>query len=181
VCKIIYHGGLHGKKRPIHLLIHAIRHVKNKNIKLILAGSDPEHLEKLATSLGVKDRVYFTGFLTHDVLFSILEYCDVGIICMNPKYLDGHVTSFVKLYEYFMFGLPVLATPMKNLEGLDECVEFWRSSRELAAKINEYCKNSDKIQEISKKVKKIAQENNWFIECKSLEDLYRQISRELIR
>ncbi|MHA1313692.1 MAG: glycosyltransferase [Candidatus Helarchaeota archaeon] len=176
IFKVIYHGGLAGRKRPIRLLIKAMQYLKNERIILVIAGSKYDALKELAIELGVADSVHFTGFLTHDILFTILEKCDAGIICMDPKYLDGHVTSFVKLYEYFALGLPVLATPMYNLREVDDFITYWNSPKSLAEKIIECVKNKEKLLSISKEVKKYARQNNWQAECHSLKEAYELLS-----
>lgn len=175
IFKVIYHGGLGGEKRPVWLLVKAMKYLKNKDIKLVLVGSKYEELAKLALNEQVSKDVHFTGFLTHDVLFSVIEKCNLGVVCINPKFIDGHISSFVKLYEYFSLGLPILSTNLYNLREYGDFITFWDSPKDLAEKIIELRSKKEYLLSLSAKVRRYGKQHDWVNECQKLKKIYEMI------
>ncbi|CEP68828.1 Glycosyl transferase, family 1 [Moorella glycerini] len=83
---------------------------------LVIVGDGPERgrLEKLATALGVTDRIYFTGARCKEETLAFMAACDVFVL--NSIY-EGlpHV-----VLEAMILGLPVVATAVG---GTPEVVE----------------------------------------------------------
>jgi len=104
---ILYLGRLHPKKCPEDV-VKAFPKVIQKvpNAKLVIAGkgSEKEKLEKIVTELKFQGKVIFTGFVSENEKWSLLERCDIFV-------LPSVVEAFgIALIEAMACGKPVIAT-----------------------------------------------------------------------
>jgi len=110
-------GPWHGADVAVSALTHL-----PANVRLIMIGDGVERLPtmELATSLGVADRVQWTGRLDHSDAISRLAACDV-LICPHVD-LKGQrfFGSPTKVFEYLALGKPIVAS---RLEQLDEVLD----------------------------------------------------------
>jgi glycosyltransferase involved in cell wall biosynthesis len=103
--------------KRINDAITALAQISHTNVKLVIIGSgNPEALEKLASGLGLKDRVLFFGAST-DVR-SCLRYFDIGLLCSES---EGFSNAIV---EYQFSGLPVICS---NVGGNPEAIEHGKT------------------------------------------------------
>jgi glycosyltransferase involved in cell wall biosynthesis len=111
--KFIYIGRLDEEKR-VDVLIHAMKKVRNPDIRLLLAGggSKEKNLRELVDSLNLQDRVIFLGNVSRLQVNDILHTCDVFIM---PG--DGESLSIATL-EAMACGLPVIAADSMALPEL---------------------------------------------------------------
>ncbi len=115
--RILYVGRLVAVKgQPV--LLEALAGLGRRGVeaRLTLVGEGPERasLERLAESLGVSDRVTFTGALSHDRVHE--EYARANAFCL-PSFAEGVP---VVLMEAMAIGLPVVTT---RIAGIPELVE----------------------------------------------------------
>lgn len=97
-------------------LLRAFRHVLDAGIdgELCLAGDGPirEELKRMASELGIEDKVAFPGLIPPDQVPALLEQTDVMVIA-------SHYETFgVVAAEALMAGVPVVATR----SGGPECI-----------------------------------------------------------
>lgn len=96
------------KRKRIDLLIEAFKLVseKNKNVYLTIVGDGPERssLEKQAETLGINNRILFTGRLERSGIAVELDKADCFVL---PSDLETFGVVYV---EAMMKGLPVIAT-----------------------------------------------------------------------
>lgn len=104
---IIYSGGL-GRRKNVGLLLKAFKELLRHypHLQLRIAGAFPEQTEYpfIAHSLGISDKVEFTGYIPDEQ--------------MNAFYNSGDLMIYTSLYEGFGFapleamaaGVPVLTT-----------------------------------------------------------------------
>jgi len=95
-------------------LIHAIRILdpKLKDIKLLVVGEgqDKEHFKEMSESLGLKEKVHFTGWVEQE---EIKTYMRAGDIFVGPSKAasDGWVEAQgLTFIEAMAAGVPVIAT-----------------------------------------------------------------------
>ena len=89
--------------------------------RLSVAGSGPlrEELEQLATTLGVADRVRFTGRLDRDQMAALYREADLSL---NPSHVDNMPNSVL---ESLASGVPVVST---DVGGVPFIVEHGRTA-----------------------------------------------------
>lgn len=103
--KLLAFVGRLGKEKNVDLLIEAIARVKTPNAKLLVVGNGPyrRELEEHIATLGVRDRVIFTDYLTRP---------DVRAAYHNSEALFFASTSETQglvIAEAMASGLPVVA------------------------------------------------------------------------
>ena len=94
------------KHKRVDLIIKALKYVKNKEIKLIIAGEGPElnNLMRYVKESGLEKRVSFLGRISDDQL--IKNYAECGAVFYSPYNEDyGFVTV-----EAFTSGKAVITT-----------------------------------------------------------------------
>jgi teichuronic acid biosynthesis glycosyltransferase TuaC len=92
------------ERKGHHLVIEALTHLPAA--RLLIAGDGPERptLERLATRLGVADRVRFLGRIAHDALAEVYGAADVLVLASSR---EGWANV---LLEAMACGTPVAAT-----------------------------------------------------------------------
>lgn len=85
------------------------------NVTLLIAGEGPEraNLERLASQLGLADRVRFLGQVAHEALASLYNAADISVLASSS---EGWANV---LLEAMACGTPVVAT---NVSGTPEVV-----------------------------------------------------------
>ena len=75
---------------------------------LIGRSDDLESLQDLAGRLGIGDRIWFTGFVPDEQMFSYLSTAD---ICVDPDPANplNEISTMIKMMEYLTLGKPVVA------------------------------------------------------------------------
>ena len=119
--KVCFVGNMNTGALLLDKVIESVSYIRDRtNLRLYLVGdgkSRPQ-LEELTKKLHLEDYVKFTGWMPKEKAFAYISACDV---CLLPfkKTFNANVSSPNKLFEYLIFGKPVimtsLATPKKLL------------------------------------------------------------------
>lgn len=80
---------------------------------LIGGGDSYDELVELAGTLGVTERVTFTGRVADETVFEILSTADIGL-CPDPLNSLNDVSTMNKTMEYMAFELPVVAFELRE-------------------------------------------------------------------
>jgi glycosyltransferase involved in cell wall biosynthesis len=107
--KIAYLGGFypwHGTKIAVKAFQRLICEGTNAQLIMIGDGSDLEDTKNLATSLGLEDKVVFTGALPPEKYGEILASCHIGL----SPYCGWSEYSGLKLFDYKAAGLAIIAS-----------------------------------------------------------------------
>jgi glycosyltransferase involved in cell wall biosynthesis len=113
--KIVTHGSIL-ERYGLQYLIKAVS-LEAKNIpgmELIIIGEGEyrPQLEQLAVSLGVSDKVRFTGRLALDKMIELIAGADVGAVSLLPQ---KQPQMPCKLFEYLAMGKPVICSSLPAL------------------------------------------------------------------
>jgi glycosyltransferase involved in cell wall biosynthesis len=84
------------------IAIAALAQIEGARLILVGKGEDRDHLEQLASDLGLSDRVHLTGSLDHDLLPLVLSASDVMVL---PTANEGLANAWV---EALACGTPVV-------------------------------------------------------------------------
>jgi len=124
VPRLLFLGRLHPKK-GLDLLLSAWAKLSalTKDWQLVIAGPDEQgHLAQvrgLAASLGLQNRIVFTGPVTGRVKTHLLYSSDLFVL---PSYSEGFSMS---LLEAMACGLPVIATRACNFPDISRSHAGW--------------------------------------------------------
>jgi glycosyltransferase involved in cell wall biosynthesis len=112
--------GFVGILRPWHgveLLLDAFSRIGDsaEQVSLVIVGDGPSQagLEQFAQSLGLSNKVIFTGRIPHRQVADYLAAFDIAV---SPR--ATFYASPMKILEYMATGLPVIAPHMPNLQDL---------------------------------------------------------------
>ena len=101
---------------PIKAMPHILSNFPNAVLVYVGQGSGREKLERRSKSMGLGDKVIFTGFLPQKKLFNWIRKAVVVLIPFSNN-SNCQTTVPSKLYEYMAFGKPIVAT---RLSGISE-------------------------------------------------------------
>jgi glycosyltransferase involved in cell wall biosynthesis len=88
-------------------------------LEIVITGSGsgvPQLLEDQAR-LGVEDIVRYEGWVTEQRLGELFQLADVGLVAQKPSPYS-HLVHTNKMYDYWIAGLPVLASRLRATEAL---------------------------------------------------------------
>ena len=176
---VLYLGRLHPKKCPDDL-VKAFPKVVEKvpNARLIFAGKGEEEmkLEGLTSDLNLKDNIIFTGFVSEDEKWDLLNRCDIFAL---PSVVEGHPITVI---EAMACSKPVIATnlgPFPEIirDGETGLLVPLHSPDELADAIIEFALNEDKRKRMGEMARKDVEER---FDINKIADDYLEIYGELI-
>lgn len=116
---ILYQGSLNmtsiGKSAmydltlPLNAMPYILNNVPDTVLVYVGDGSGRLKLEEMTRSMGLIDKVVFTGFISQKQVFDWIRIADVVLVpyADNP---NNYTTVPSKLYEYMAVGKPIVAT-----------------------------------------------------------------------
>lgn len=113
--ELIYTGNI-GHAQNLDTCLRALRHLPpDVTLRLVGGGDAVPELERLATSLDVRDRVSFVEPVPQDRIPALLDDADVGLAPLrdDPELAYAMPT---KVYEYLGSELPVVVTGRGEIE-----------------------------------------------------------------
>jgi len=184
VFNLIYIGGL-TEERGIIEVVRALEFVNSKKqLKLILCGKfTPPDLEVKVRSLKGFEKVEYLGWVDFGKIPDFLNKADAGIVCLHP--IPNYLTSLpVKLFEYMLAGLPVIAS---NFPLWKEIVEGNNCGicinpldlKDIAEAIKYLIEHPDEARKMGENGRKVVLEKyNWQKEGEKLIELYEKLLGE---
>ncbi|MBF0344425.1 MAG: glycosyltransferase family 4 protein [Nitrospirae bacterium] len=112
---LIYAGGLYHWK-GVDTLIKAMEFIPDERLTIVGGGARLGELKLLAASLGISDRVIFTGFVEQNQLTDFLAAAKISVI-PNILHKPSIHSSPLKMFEFMALGLPIVAS---NIPGITD-------------------------------------------------------------
>jgi glycosyltransferase involved in cell wall biosynthesis len=113
----LFSGGLR-PHRGIEKTILALRSLQTGVLVILGEGPLREDLEQLVNDHGVKSRVFFTDFVAHDEVPSLIRSADVGVIPYEHVGTNHYLASPSKLFHYVMAELPIACSDFPFLRAV---------------------------------------------------------------
>ena len=114
---IFIYAGIFMPERKLDNIITAFS-LKTENTKLLLMGRQSYYLDELMSKYNGKFE--YIGFYEPPEHLDIIKHADVGILTYIPQ--NGSINAVFcapnKIYEYGMYGLPVLGNDIPGLKNL---------------------------------------------------------------
>jgi len=169
--KIVLFQGALSPGRNLQSLVHSLRFVKTKNIKLVFLGDGLESasLRELAKSLGVGSLVLFHPKVPQDLLLNYTAGADLGVIPYIDNCINNRFCTPNKLYEFIAAGLPVLGTNLPEVEKILRKYEIGRTvdmllPESIAESIDAIFSDEEHFSSMRRNVKVASASINWQIE-----------------
>ena len=174
---IIYQGLL-GKLRDLDKFVRCMVHLPEQvKLILIVKGTGVAEIKKITQELNVSHRVHIHDFVDHDVLYTIMRYCKLGIISYELKGPNNEYCAPNKLYEYAQCHLPMITSPQRTFMQVFEKHKIGKHIDREAWLSNDYETIARNIKEELSRTKDLGeferfnQLNNW----KNEEDRFLQV------
>lgn len=116
----IYAGSLNPDKYDLRGIIKAFQSLESRDaVRLYILGGTPSNINQLkqyTSSVGIEDTVQFIGHVPQKLVFQYLTAADIGIVAQQPTDVRASkYTSPLKLFEYLVCGLGVIATNVSSI------------------------------------------------------------------
>ena len=180
---LIYPGAIM-EERGLTTAIKAVNILKGdiSNILFLIFGnvtSGNEYYEKslrdLVKSMDLDNHVHFGGEIPHKQVPQYIKMSDIGLIPNLSNYIT-ELETHNKLFEYAALNKPIIASDTMALREFfgKELILFFApgDEKDLARCVLELYKNPERAKEMTKKAKKVYEENNWEIMKKRLYGIY---------
>jgi len=144
------------------------------NLYLKVAGSGPQlaRYRRMVESLGLKDKVEFEGYISHEKIFDYIAAADIAYSD------DWSINGFpMKIFEYMAMGKPVVAEETESIKELlvDKANAFlYRNEAELTEKILILARDEQLRREIGENAKQMIRDHTWEKRGEELNLVYRQ-------
>jgi glycosyltransferase involved in cell wall biosynthesis len=186
--KLLLTAGRLVERKGIPYLLLAMKEVVKQfpRVKLVIVGDGPEklHLIRLASELGIKEKVVFTGFVSNQDLACLYSLADIFVL---PSIVDskGDTEGLgVVLLEAMAMEKPVIGTNVGGIPDVitDKVTGFLVSQKDPQALAEKICmlltdkKLAKKMGEAGKK--KVLKHFTWREIAKTVVNIYRQIIYE---
>jgi glycosyltransferase involved in cell wall biosynthesis len=176
--KYILYQGVFNPFRSLPELIRSMLMI-NEDYHLILAGYGELEVElkEMVHSLGLENRVLFTGTLGYTDLIQYTYHASLGIALEEADALSFRYSLPNKVFDYVAAGLPFLSmgTPLVRQLIDDHGIGFVCESNlpeYLANKINQVLADTSRLDEVRSAQNKVRSSFNWQNECLRLRDLF---------
>lgn len=170
--KILLHVGRITKEKNITSIIHALKKIRSKNIKLIISSDGPykEELEKKVRNM---KNIIFTGYLSDDKLDDIYSLSDGFVFASKTE------TQGIVLLEAVNNRLPIVALDAPVISDFiaeNKIGLVAMSTDDFARKISELLKNKELRKNLMKNRDKVVAEYGPR-RCDELVNLYLSLSK----
>jgi glycosyltransferase involved in cell wall biosynthesis len=127
-------------------------------------GSGVDNMVRAMADRGVTDVVRFEGFVSLDRLREILSSADVGVVAQKSSPYS-HLVHTNKMVDYWIFGLPVIASKLKAVSELYDgrFIEYFEPGDEasLAAAIRRLRADPERRAELTENGRLAQARNGW--------------------
>jgi len=112
--KIVFYVGRLVNEKGLHVLLNAIPQILStfNNVKFVIAGKGPclNNLIELSQKLNIMNRVYFTGFVSEEVLLKLYKCSDIAV------FPSTYEPFGIVALEGMVAGIPVVVSDTGGLK-----------------------------------------------------------------
>jgi glycosyltransferase involved in cell wall biosynthesis len=76
------------------------------------------HIQEISSKYYYRDKTVITGWLTKPDLDKYLNQVRIGMVSLEETFFNHYITSPLKIFDYYSFGIPVLATDLPTTREL---------------------------------------------------------------
>lgn len=117
---VIYVGQLHGAQY-VELFIKSANEIlkSNTDVNFMIVGDGYRlpFLKDLVTSMGIKEKIIFTGAIQHDEIPSYIASADVAVACFEENDITRS-KSPLKIVEYMACGKAIVASNVGEIRNM---------------------------------------------------------------
>ncbi len=177
--KIVFYVGRLVNEKGVHVLLNAIPKILHEfnDVKFVIAGKGPclNNLIELSHELNVNEKIYFTGFVSEEVLLNLYMCSDIAV------FPSTYEPFGIVALEGMVAGIPVVVSDAGGLNEIvnhkEDGMKFYSgNSNSLADCILELLKNHELSEKIcNAALEKVQKLYNWNNISKTISDEYRYV------
>jgi glycosyltransferase involved in cell wall biosynthesis len=178
---LICHGAI--EERYGHdTMLQAIDRVRSQipgvRLRILGAGSYLDEFLAQITEMGLQDHVQYLGFVPLAEMVAELGSADVGIVAQKSSPYSNLVHTG-KMYDYFSFSLPVLASRLKAVEAYfdDDSIYFFEpgDGENLAQAILDLYQHPDRRRRLVENSQRLYEQYKWEQQKKTYLSVYHEL------
>jgi glycosyltransferase involved in cell wall biosynthesis len=131
---ILLYQGVLLEGRGVPNILRSMVKIPETVLIVVGDGEQKENFIKLAGSLGIKERVIFTGMISQKELINYTAGADIGLVLIENISLSYYYALPNKLFEYIMAGLPLLSSDLPQMK---EIIEKYNVGESISIKDDE--------------------------------------------
>jgi glycosyltransferase involved in cell wall biosynthesis len=181
----IAYTGSFDKHKGLDILLQGAALSRSKPEVLIIGGKNKKELaecHQIASAVYQREKVKITGWLNKKDFHHHLSHVRVGIIPLQSTFFNRYITSPLKLFDFFSYGIPVICSDLPTMREL--VVEkktglFYQTSdaHDLAEKIDFLLQDKELYKTMKKNIYDAAEQYLWERRAEQLIDFIRSIKR----
>ena len=156
---VTYIGSLDPLK-GVDLFIDALARTNSRPDVLIIGGKNEREIDRLEKSAGryyPSEKIQITGWVGKESVDRFLKETAVGILPLQDTFFNRFVSSPLKLFDYYSYGVPVIASDLPATrelidEGRTGCFFKAGDPDDLAEKIDDLLGDEDRIARMSENI-----------------------------
>ncbi len=164
------------RHKGIDLLIRAAAKSRCRPPVIIIGGKSDKEIEAFrafASSLGYGDKTSVTGWVKKAELRRLLAGIRVGVLPLTDTFFNRHLTTPLKLFDFFGSGVPVIASDLPSLRELvqeNETGVFFPPGDvdRLAGRIDELFSDEKRCEKMVPKVVSAAEKLLWSVRARKI-------------
>lgn len=180
--RLLYQGVLN-EGRGLEEMLVAMSDLSGVELWLAGEGDLSSDLRRMATEMGLYDRVKFLGKLPPGELAKLTPQADLGLNLLKNKGLNYYYSLANKAFDYIQAGVPSLSMDFPEYRKINDEFHVFSllksiESNEIAAAIEHLRSEKKAYCEIRENCKAAARELIWEKEEKKLLEFYRRVLDE---
>lgn len=175
----VYQGAGINVQRGAEELVESMRYTTNVYLLVIGGGDVFPKLKQMVSDLKLQNCVYIIPKIPREELALYTMNADLGISIDKDSNLNYHFSLPNKLFDYIQAGLPVMASPLPEIQNIITHYDVGdfisgHDPKHIAQKMEEML-SSPKYQSWKKNTRTAASENTWEAEKTKLTALIRSL------
>jgi glycosyltransferase involved in cell wall biosynthesis len=177
---LLMQGGL-SAGRNIETLVGAMRHVKARDVHLVVMGDGQMKaaLRRIVAD-GLQDRVHLKDAVPQAELVSWSAAADAGVIPYQATCLNNYYCTPNKLFEFIAAGIPILASDLPEIRaivtghGVGEVADL-STGPKIAAAIDAFFADPARIAHFREAAIAARRKVNWEVEGRKVVEIYEKL------
>lgn len=177
--------GSFDEHKGVELLVRAAQHSKTRPPLLIIGGkraAQIERVEEMARALAPDVSVAVKGWMDKVALRGHLDETAVGVLPLADTFFNRHITSPLKLFDYYGHRIPVVAADLPTLrelvdDGVTGLFHAPGDAADLARALDELLSSADLRERMSRSIYTECEKYLWSERARQLAEFVRGLNR----
>jgi glycosyltransferase involved in cell wall biosynthesis len=174
---VVYYQGALNVGRGLKESIRALTFLPKYRMIIAGSGDEEEELHDLVKTLGIEDRVCFTGRLPFEALAAEAAKAHVGLCILENLGLNYYHSLPNRIFDYPALGLPIIATSFPDMAGIINqyhtgLLVSSLDPKNIANAIQKACEDVPLRKKWKQSLREALEDLNWEKECRGLDELF---------